>query len=531
MNIALQISEISKKFPDKKSVVLGKDGSFYTFKEFESRSNQIANKLTSLGVKPGMRVLLFVKPCLDFSVITFSLFKLGAIPVLIDPGMGVKNLLNSVKEVHPEVMISIGRAHWLRRLKSNFFKSVQIKISLTRVGGRTDYLYKDLNDNSHIFNPLKVNSSDTAAILFTSGGTGKPKGVLYTHGIFNFQTKTLQEMFSLHHQNIDLPGFPLFALFTLAMGMTSVIPELDPTKPSQCDPKKIVNNILSHNVTFAAGSPSIWERVGKYCVEHSLQLPSVKQIVMFGAPVRFEIHQLFKKVLVDGDTFTPYGATECLPVSLVSGTEILNNHLSSMKSGFGTCVGKAVNGVKIKIIKTSDIPEVGLTELSVGHIGEIVVCGPQVTPGYFELPDETKKAKIIEDGLLWHRMGDLGYFDEGHNLWFLGRKSHRVVCDDIVFYPIQVEAIFNQHAKIRRSALIKLNINGKSCPGLVIERFDKSTVLTQDFFDELNIIRDSFSFTRPVEHFFLHHDFPVDVRHNIKIDRIELSHWAQKRIG
>lgn len=531
MNIAYRIREAAGKFPDKKSVVLARDNSFYTFREFEERSNQIANRLVKLGVKPGMRTLLFVKPCLDFSIITFALFKIGAVPVLIDPGMGLPNLLNSVKQVKPEAIVSIGMVHWLRRFKRDFFTSLKVKVSLSPVGGSTHHLYSGLSSESKSFEPHKVSMNDYSAILFTSGGTGIPKGVLYTHGILNAQTDALREMFSLDETKTDLPGFPLFALFTLAMGMTSVIPEMDPTKPAQCDPKKIVKNIIDHNITFVAGSPSIWERVGKYCLQEGIKLPSVKQVVMFGAPVRAEMHEMYKKILISGDTYTPYGATECLPVSLISGTEVLKEHLPKMLKGFGTCIGKAVPGVTIKIIKTSDIPEASLTELPKGDVGEIAVSGHQVTPGYFDLDTETSKAKITVDGVLWHRMGDVGWMDENQNLWFLGRKTHRVDGKDKTFYSIQMEAIFNQHPKIRRTALVKLTKGSEIVPGLVIERFDKSTKMNDGFYRELLALKDKTDFTKEITEFFLHPDFPVDVRHNIKIDRTKLSQWAQEQIG
>jgi acyl-CoA synthetase (AMP-forming)/AMP-acid ligase II len=530
MNIAHRIREVSKRIPDKKSVVMGSDHSSYTFKEFEERSNQFANRFKKLGITPGTRTLLFVKPCLDFSVITFALFKVGAIPVLIDPGMGIPNLLNSVKQVKPNAMVSIGMVHWLRRLKRDFFKDVKINISLNRVGGSTHYLYENLESESKEFTPHEVSMDDYSAILFTSGGTGVPKGVYYTHGILNAQTDALQEMFSLDESKVDLPGFPLFALFTLAMGMTSVIPEMDPTKPAKCDPKKIVKNILDHNVTFVAGSPAIWERVGKYCLQHKIKLPSVKQVVMFGAPVRAEIHEMFRQILTDGDTFTPYGATECLPVSLVSGSEILKQHVPQMLKGFGTCIGRAVPGVALKIIKTSDIPEPSIIELPTGEIGEIAVSGLQVTPGYFEMAEETKKAKIYQDGKVWHRMGDVGWLDDNKNLWFLGRKAHRVETSDKTFYSIQMEAIFNQHPKIKRTALVRLNVGAKVIPGLVVERHDREIKMNESFLKELLVLKDSTDFTKEIQHFFLHAEFPVDVRHNIKIDRIKLSRWAQDKI-
>jgi acyl-CoA synthetase (AMP-forming)/AMP-acid ligase II len=527
MNIAYRIQEVSKKFPDKKSVVLAKDKSFYTFREFEERSNQFANRFVKLGITPGMRTLLFVRPSLDFSVITFALFKIGALPVLIDPGMGPRNLLKCVKQVRPGALVSVGLVHWIRRFKKDYFKDIEVKISLNRVGGATHFLYEGLEDEAKEFCPQNVKPHDLGAILFTSGGTGIPKGVLYTHGILNAQTDALKEMFSLDETKVDLPGFPLFALFTLAMGMTSVIPEMNPAKPSQCDPKKMVKNILDHKVTFVAGSPAIWERVGNYCLKNNIRLPSVNHVVMFGAPVRASLHETFQKILPLGDTFTPYGATECLPVTLVSGSEILKDHLPFMLSGKGTCIGRSVPGVKIKIIKVSDIPEGEIQEVPLGEIGEIAVQGLQVTPGYFEMEEETKKAKIIHEGELWHRMGDLGWMDERGNVWFLGRKVHRVHSSEEVFYPLQVEAIFNQHPEVKKSALIKLMVLDKTYPAIVIERKDKKTRMTETFQNELLTLKNSQPFTKKIHSIFLHQSLPVDVRHNIKIDRTKLSFWAQ----
>lgn len=537
MNIANRIAQTSKRIPEKKSVVFSErqsDGSYhypsYTFKEFEERSNQFAHKLTKAGIKPGMRTLLFVKPCLDFSIITFALFKIGAIPVLIDPGMGIKNLLSSIKQVKPEAMVSVGMVHWIRRLKPSSFKSIKVKISLQRVGFNTKYIYEDLEKEEKVFPIYPAKDEDFSAILFTSGGTGIPKGVLYTHGILNAQTDALQKMFSLDETQSDLPGFPLFALFTLSMGMTSVVPDMDPTKPAKCDPEKLVKNILDNHITFVAGSPSIWEKVGKYCLENKIQLPTVKQVVMFGAPVRSEIHEMYKKILVDGDTYTPYGATESLPISLISGTEILGTKSEKTKKGAGTCIGKAVPGIEIKIIKASDIPEANLLELETGEIGEIVVSGLQVTPGYFELPEENLKAKITQHGKLWHRVGDVGYLDQDQNLWFLGRKTHRVkVNDSFTHYSIRVEAIFNQHPAIKRSALIQIMKNDSVTPALAIERVDGNTHMDPVFKRELEALAKSSYHTHMIQDFFLHPSFPVDVRHNIKIDRSKLSHWASEK--
>lgn len=532
MNIAHRIVETSKRIPDKKSVVFSErqsDGTykypFYTFKEFEERSNQFANQLTKLGIGPGTRTLLFVKPCLDFSIITFALFKIGAIPVLIDPGMGVKNLLRSIAQVKPEAMVSIGMVHWIRRFKPAPFKNIKIKVSLSSVGGRTHNIYSGLEAEAKSFEIYPAKDSDYSAILFTSGGTGIPKGVLYTHGILNAQTEALQKMFNLDETQKDLPGFPLFALFTLAMGMTSVVPDMDPTKPAKCHPERLVRNIIDNDITFVAGSPSIWEKVGKYCLAKNIQLPTIKQVVMFGAPVRAEIHQMYKKILLNGDTYTPYGATESLPISLISGSEILDGLSAKTNAGAGTCIGRAVPGIEIKIALASDIPESKVLEVPQGEIGEILVSGKQVTPAYFEMSDETAKAKIIEDGKLWHRVGDMGYLDQENRLWFLGRKTHRVSDGIQTHYSIRVEAIFNQHKDVKRTALIQVH----NKPALAVERLDGKTEMSTLFEKDLKALAKSNPHTEMIHDFYLHPAFPVDVRHNIKIDRVKLSEWAQNK--
>lgn len=526
MNIAHRIAEAAKLHPDKLSVQFPARSTFtktsytytsLTFKEFEERSNQIAQKLLSLGVSKGTRTLLFVKPCLDFSVITFALFKVGAIPVLIDPGMGMKNLLNAIKQVRPEAIVSIGRVHWIRRILRSPFKDIKIKVSLDDVGGRTHYLYENLNTFSKIFTPLEVTPDEQAAILFTSGGTGIPKGVIYTHGILNHQTSALQEMFSLTSRDIDLPGFPLFALFTLAMGMTSVIPDMDPTRPAECDPAKIVQHIFDKQITFAAGSPAIWERVARYCLAKNISLPSVRCVVMFGAPVRGEIHQMFSRILPFGTTYTPYGATECLPVAITSGLEVLDGKWTQTQQGEGTFVGKAAPGAVIKIIKATDIPDRSLNSIPNYEIGEIVVSGPQVTPAYFEMNEETEKAKILQDGVLWHRMGDVGYLDKNNELWFCGRKTHVVNGH----YSIPMEAIFNQHKEVKRSALIRF----KDRPAIMIERHDGEVNFPdkERMITELKEMAQNYPHTSMIEDFFFHPSFPVDIRHNIKIDRVKLG--------
>ncbi|MFZ4714420.1 MAG: fatty acid CoA ligase family protein [Bacteriovoracaceae bacterium] len=535
MNIYQPFSQMAEERKNATALIHPKNGKSvsWTFAELDQAIHSFCHFFHELGIKPQDKVLLFVRPGLRFPAITFALFKMGAVPVLIDPGMGKKNLLASVQQVKPVVMIAEPVVFFLKHFYPESFSSVRLGIS---TGSKllADYTLMDLNLGLvKNFPTYEAAADEMSAILFTSGGTGIPKGVIYTHKILDTQRKMLQQMFQLTSHDIDLPCFPLFALFTISMGMTSCIPEMNPSKPSKVNPKKIVQNILQFNPTFLAGSPAIWEKVGEYCHTQKITLPSVKYLVMFGAPVSVQIHQLFAPLLTNGTTYTPYGATESLPVSNISGKDVLEKTAKLSLEGKGTCVGKPVEGSRVCIYDDSEIPEPRFIEgkkKKAFEVGEILVQGDIATKEYFDMKAQTELHKIYDEEKFWHRIGDLGYFDDEGKLWFCGRKSHKVNTQVGPMYSIPCEAIFNQHPMVKRSALVGLGESGKEIPAIVIERIDHFMSMTESsqkkFDQELKDLGAKFAHTKMIQHFFLYDYFPVDVRHNIKIDRLKLKSWA-----
>ncbi len=538
MNIAARLTSNAKTFPDKKAVVFptfNKKTKKYeyqslTFRELDIRSNKFALQLEKMGLKKGDKTLLFLRPSLDFSAMTFALFKLGVIPVFIDPGMGRANLMKCIKEAGPVGLIAEKEVHLARLLFPRTFKSVKFNVTNgKRAWGKMLKISKMKEEKTQIFKSVSFTADDTAAILFTSGGTGAPKGVVYSHFIFDQQTTILRDLYNLSMHDIDLPGFPLFSLFTIAMGMTSCIPDMDPSKPGSCDPKKLYQNIIDQKPTFVAGSPAIWERVADYCIDNNLTLPTIKYVVMFGAPVSVNIHRKFRSLLPNGTTYTPYGATEALPVSNISGDYILKNTAQLTDNGKGTCIGPVVPGSEVKIIKISDEVIEKLSDakvLGVNEVGEIIVSGPTVTKEYLDLPEKTREAKIYDGSTIWHRMGDMGFMDEAGLLWFLGRKGHRVETANGLMTPIPCEAIYNKHPAVKRSALIGLGKQGRQVPAIVIERRDGQFLSGKErsiFESELLSLAKKYPHTAMIQKIFLSKHFPVDVRHNIKIDRTKLK--------
>ena len=512
----------------------------YSYAELDQQSNRIAAGLESTGIGRGVRTVLMVKPSLDFFALTFALFKVGAVPILIDPGMGVKNLKVCLAEAEPEAFIGIPKAQIARLLLGWGEKS--LKIILT-VGSRWFWggtslskLIEPFPDNHH-YETVHTSADETAAILFTSGSTGVPKGAVYSHGNFIAQVEALRDIYQITPGEIDLPTFPLFALFAPALGMTSVIPEMDFTRPGAVDPEKIITAINRFNVTTMFGSPALIRRVGLYGDKHGIKLPSLKRAISAGAPVPAVVLEQFVKMVNPGvQVFTPYGATESLPVCSIGSETILQETRFATDQGRGVCIGFPVPTIELAIIRIDD-NEISAwqddLQVADGEIGEIVVKGPQVTQSYFNRAESTRLAKIPISGNrdFFHRMGDLGYRDKKGRIWFCGRKGHRVVTPSTTLFTIPCEAIFNTHAKVFRTALVGIGATAEKQPVICVELEKGSQQQEQtQLIDELKSIAQSHEMTKTIHQFLIHPAFPVDIRHNAKIFREKLAVWAEEQL-
>jgi acyl-CoA synthetase (AMP-forming)/AMP-acid ligase II len=530
-NIAHTLEQLAQERAGAEAIIVPRNGliSKITFQQLDQDANQLADGLHRTGMAKGDRVLMMVPSGIDFIALTFALFKLGAVPVLIDPGLGRRNILNCIANAQPRGMIAVPLAHAARKIFSKPFKGIEVNVTVGRRwfwGGTT--LNQIRQRGIDELQSAQVAPDDPAAILFTSGSTGPSKGVLYTHRMFYQQMELLRRMFHIEQGEMDLPTFPLFALFGVALGMTCVIPDMDPTRPAEVDPEKIIGHIKEYAVTNSFGSPALWNTVSQYCLDQKVQLPKLKRILMAGAPVPGNLLERFDSILSpDALIHTPYGATEVLPVASISHREILNETWQQTREGKGTCVGMAVDGLTLKVIKiTDEVIEEWDDSLEVpqGIIGEVVVQGPWVTRQYFNLENATRLAKIRDGENFWHRMGDVGYLDEHNRLWFCGRKSHRAQTTEGTLFTIPCEAIFNTHEKVKRSALVGVGPIGNQTPVIVIET--EGTIDQKALTGELLTLGALHAITQPIRRVLYHPAFPVDIRHNAKINREQLARWA-----
>ena len=524
-----------------------------TFAELDAEVAAWGARLSACGVRSGDRTLVMVRQGLPLIAAAFALFQLGAVPVVIDPGMGLRNFLACVARSRPRVLLGIPFAQLVSRVFWPAFRTVNVRVRAS--GSLTAQLATFKSKIKNQKTKIAESSPDTlAAILFTSGSTGLPKGVPYEHGMFAAQVRLIREIYGIESGEIDLPLLPIFALFGPALGMTTVVPELDPSRPVMASPERIVRAIRQEGVTNSFGSPTLWRKVADYCLAQNLTLPSLRRVLCAGAPVPASLWTDAPRFLPGGGLHSPYGATEVLPVSTVKADEI------DPASTRGACVGRPLADNRVKIITFADGPLATLAdacELPPGEIGEIIVTGPTVTKEYDQLPEATRQAKIQTPrpksqtnagaldspetrnlglgtsapvGAVWHRMGDCGYIDADGRLWFCGRVAERLETANGPMFTEPCEQVFRSHSQVARCALVGLGPRGRQQPAIVVEPKSRALLRPgthqQALADALGRLALGHPHTASIHRFYFHPHFPVDVRHNAKIHRLALTRWA-----
>lgn len=540
-NIAAALPRLARERPGQVAMRCpGRNGRYgveLTYAQLDARSDAIAAGLAKRGIVRGTRTVAMVRPTPEFFLAMFALFKAGAVPVLVDPGIARRALKQCLDEAQPEAFIGIPLALLAKSL-FGWAKSARMRITTGARALLADATLAEIErDGANAPSQLAdTQPEDVAAILFTSGSTGVPKGVVYRHRHFVAQIDMLRTAFDMATGGVDLPTFPPFALFDPALGLTSIIPDMDPTRPARANPRKLHAAIGKFGVDQLFGSPALM----RVLAEHGEALPTVKRVTSAGAPVPPGVVAKMLELLPEDARFwTPYGATECLPVAAIEGRELLSLR-ERTESGAGTCVGRPVPPNEVRIIRITDdaIGEWNDALLvGVGQVGEITVFGPTATDAYFNRDAQMRLAKIHEtlpngETRIVHRMGDLGWFDAEGRLWFCGRKSQRVVVDALTtLCTEQVEPVFNAHPGVARTALVGIGPMGAQRPLLCVEL--KRGVDAKQWpriVEELRHLADGFVHTAKVEGFLRYpKPFPVDIRHNAKIGREKLAAWASRQ--
>jgi len=550
-NICQHLQYAAQQTPDSLAVAVqqAKQDQFdyqeIDFATLHQQSDLIAKGLIEFGIRPGMKAALMVTPSIEFFSLTFGLFKAGIIPILVDPGMGIKNLKQCFEESQPDAFIGIPKAHIARRLLGWGKGSVKQVINVGGSGLQRwlanatslETIVEIGRKQTQPFDMILFEPDEIAAILFTSGSTGTPKGVVYSHGMFEAQISALKHDYGIMPGERDLATFPLFSLFGPALGMASIVPDMDASKPISANPANLFAAIEQYQCSNMFVNPALLERLGQAGEQAQHKLSSIKRVISAGAPATISSIKRFSRMLnPQVEVLNSYGATESLPISMI-GSHALFSTSELTDQGKGICVGMPISSVSVDIIAVTDVAQpkwADVNKLSANEIGEIVVSGPMVSQAYYQRQHATELAKITDGERVMHRMGDVGYLDDNGLLWMCGRKGHIVDATRGKqrlkrFYTLPCERVFNTHPQVMRSAIVGVNVGGDTVPVLCVELHNGIVCSTaKALYQELTALAGQYPHTQGIGRFLIHPAFPVDVRHNAKIFREKLAVWAQK---
>ncbi|MBL1074488.1 AMP-binding protein [Nocardia sp. 2] len=516
-----------------------------TFRELGERIDAYARSFAEIGIGRGVKTIVMVRPDPDLFAVIFALFRVGAVPVVVDPGMGVRRMLHCFQSVGAQAFIGVPRAHAVRLAARRTFREIRMHVTAGRSfwGG---YSLEDLAERGKYSAPVTPahRPGDLLMIAFTTGSTGPAKGVEFTRAGFAASLRVVTELHGRADGFTSLVTVPLFGIFDLLQGAHLILGPVDPVRVSQADPALLAAVAKHYRVTDLTASPALLGPLGEHLRHSGTRLPDLTTVISMGAPANLSALGGIRAALgPEARVFTTYGATEALPLTTLEWTE-LDEMRTRTLDGAGTCVGRALpeadSDTRIRLIRITDddIPSWSDDlEVAPGEVGEIVATGAQVSRSYHHNQAANARAKIDEqlpDGTVrrWHRVGDLAWRDDTGRLWFCGRISQRVRTAAGDLFTVRCEQVFTAHPDVHRTALVGVGRPGAQVPVLCYELRDGvDTAEIPRIERELWRLAAARELTAPIRTFLHHTGFPVDIRHNAKIGREQLAVWAAQRLG
>ncbi len=508
-----------------------------TYAELSHRAEATAVGLREIGVREGTLCSFMVPPGEDAMVLALALWRVGAVMVGIEPhSHGMATVARCLERVGPEVFFGTPEAHGARKLFGWGRDTVHTKVV---VGGPSLPGMPSLASLERPWladpRPAAVAGDEPAVIAFTTGSTGNPKPTVMTHRNLTAMINGVSAQWGLTADGgvIDMPTFPIFWIIGLSHGGTVVVPPMNfATKgPGHADPAMLVRTIQDHEVGSMFASPALLTNLARYCEREHVTLPSVRRIVAGGAEIYGPLYAAVERVLVEGEMYSNYGATEALPIAEIDGTTVLSETWPRTEGGEGLCVGHPLPEVEVRIIEIVDGPIetiAGARDVAPGAIGEVIARSPHISDRYYEAPDDMRANKIADGDTRWHRLGDTGWLDDQARLWVCGRTSHRVATPGRTYYPLCCEPVFNSHADVARSALTKSSVGSGTAgssvaPVVVVELRPEARARSSDVARQLRVLAARHDATAGIDTFAFIDHLPVDKRHNAKIDRPALA--------
>lgn len=411
MNILDAFSARVAEHPDRIAIVDGK-GRTTGFAALDDRSAALAAAFVRQGLRPGDRVLLAMRVDADLYAALGALWRIGAAAVFPEPALGLEGLRTAVAAARPRAFLGNGLYGWLPWLVPAI-RAIPLRLRLA--AGPERHASAD------------VAPGTAALISFTSGSSGRPKGIVRSHAFLRAQDEAVAPLLASPSPEADLVAFPVFVVANLGRGVTSVLPNWRLSRPLDASAEGIAAHCRRAAVTRLLLSPAIAELMAD-------RIPTtVHTLFVGGGPVFPDLLDRLRAGAPSLRIVAVYGSTEAEPIAHFDLNETDAADRTAMREGAGLLAGPVAPVAQVRIVED-----------------EVLVAGDHVVQGYLDPAQDASTKVCDESGTIWHRTGDAGRFDERGRLWLLGRRDGRAGG----LWPSPVEAIARLWPGVRRAALV-----------------------------------------------------------------------------
>ena len=514
-------AELEARAGDHSAAVTEVGGVSVSWAQLQHRVMALAGGLTRAGVRPGDRVALLVPPSPELTAAVYAVWRAGAVIVVADQGLGLAGMGRALRGASVDHVIGSAKGLAAARL---------MRLPGTRIAARPlPGIRHDLagltRDGRGVALPV-VDDDGECAVVFTSGATGPAKAVVYRHRQLQAQVALIRRTYGLSGDDRLVAAFAPFAIYGPALGVGSVVPAVDVTKPATLTAAALADAVAAIDATVVFASPAALRNVvATAAALEPLQRRAcgrVRLLMSAGAPVPVSLLRAVVDLLPNASAHTPYGMTEALPVTDVSMTEIEDAGV-----GNGVCVGRPLPGVDVRVspLTSSGLADGRLT--STPQItGEICARGAHLKDRYDGLW-ATERSSSRDHG--WHRTGDVGHLDDVGRLWVEGRLGHVVTTPSGPLTPVGVEQRVEALGEVRAAAVVGVGPVGTQAVVVIIVPENESARTPVAGLVLTDLVRAAAGVE--VAAVLVRNTLPVDIRHASKVDRAALARWAEKVVA
>lgn len=421
--------------PEKEAIVA--DSSRITYQELNQQIKSFQIGLKKLGVQKGENVGLLLPNCPEFIISYLGIACSGSTVVPINPTLTVEELTYILNDASVKTLITFQSLEPLLEVlttKITDLKNIIVTPETTKLDWIPFSKLLEESDEKSLAEE-SISSEDVAAILYTSGTTGKPKGAMLTHKNLYSNAVSAYETLDCGKEDNFLVSLPLFHSFQATVGM--LVPICGGCKmviAKEFKPQYILELIDKENLTIFLGVPSMYLLLTRTPKEEVNPKSFFRLCVSGGAALPITIAEEFEKRF-SLPVHEGYGLTEAAPVCAV------NPIYEKPKIG---SIGKPLKGVQLKVLDEKG------KEVPVGEVGELAVRGDNVMKGYLGLPEESEKT--IRNN--WLHTGDMAKQDDEGYFYIVDRKKEMIIVAGENVYPREIEEVLYQHPAVAENAVI-----------------------------------------------------------------------------